>query len=237
MMKARPVDYRHLRLNDLRREEYAHLKLLLYWPVFGAVFYYLEWLQPQRDYHVMYCAADDLIPFCELFLIPYLFWFLFLIGMHLYTLLYDVASFRKMMRFIIVTYTAALVLFILFPTCQQLRPAVFPRDNVLTRAMAAFYHCDTSTNVCPSLHVVGSLAVVFAAWHSHGFRKRWRRAAVTLTGVLISISTVFLKQHSVIDLAAALAICGAAYLWCYRREPQPWGVRALYPRRPRRKWA
>ena len=48
-------------------------------------------------------------------------------------------------------------MFALYPTCQNLRPEVFARDNVLTRLMAWFYTCDTSTNVCPSLHVCGFL--------------------------------------------------------------------------------
>ena len=213
-----PISYRHLRWRDLNRPEYSHLKLLLYWPVFGLLFFYAERLQSMRDYHVVHCALDDLIPFNELFLIPYLFWFVFLIGMHLYTLRYDVETFRKMMHFIILTYSAALVLFFLFPTCQHLRPEVFPRDNALTRFMAAFYRFDTNTNVCPSLHVVGSLAVVFAAWHSPRFQTRGWRAAFAVTGGLISVSTVFLKQHSLWDVAAALAICAVAYDWCYRRE-------------------
>ena len=108
--KITPISYRHLRLKDLNRPEYSHLKLLLYWPVFGLLFFYAERLQPMRDYHVVHCALDDLIPFNELFLIPYLFWFVFLLGMHLYTLRYDVETFRKMMHFIILTYSAALAI-------------------------------------------------------------------------------------------------------------------------------
>ena len=217
-MKKPVTDYREFRLSKLNSPEFKHVKLLLYWPVYGLLFLFVERFYQPGTYYSMHCALDDLIPFNELFLIPYLFWFVFLIGMHLYTLRYDVETFRKMMHFIILTYSAALVLFFLFPTCQHLRPEVFPRDNALTRFMAAFYRFDTNTNVCPSLHVVGSLAVVFAAWHSPRFQTRGWRAAIAVTGGLISISTVFLKQHSLWDVAAALAICAVAYDWCYRRE-------------------
>ena len=217
-MKKPIVDYRKLRLSKLNSPEFKHVKLLLYWPVYGLLFLFVERFYQPGAYAVMHCALDDLIPFNELFLIPYLFWFVFLIGMHLYTLRYDVETFRKMMHFIILTYSAALVLFFLFPTCQHLRPEVFPRDNALTRFMAAFYRFDTNTNVCPSLHVVGSLAVVFAAWHSPRFQTRGWRTAFAVAGGLISVSTVFLKQHSLWDVAAALAICAVAYDWCYRRE-------------------
>lgn len=52
------------------------------------------------------------------------------------TLRYDIAAFRRMMYFIMLTYSISLVIFFLFPNCQQLRPASFPRDNVLTRFLA-----------------------------------------------------------------------------------------------------
>lgn len=57
-------------------------------------------MRPAADYR-RHCALDDVIPFCEYFLIPYLFWFAFLVGMHLYTLLYDTETLRRMMRYII----------------------------------------------------------------------------------------------------------------------------------------
>lgn len=34
------VDYRQFRLNRLNAPEYSHLKLLLYWPVYGLLFLY-----------------------------------------------------------------------------------------------------------------------------------------------------------------------------------------------------
>lgn len=215
------VSYRGLSPRTLNTEPFRHLKLLLYWPVFGLLFFAAERLYTPGSYHIMHCVLDDRIPFCEWFLLPYLFWFVFLIGMHLYTLLYDPRAFRRMMYFIMLTYSAALLVFFLFPTAQELRPAVFPRENVLTRLLAAFYGFDTSTNVCPSLHVVGSLAVLFAAWDCPRLQTRSWRLAFAVSAGLISISTVFLKQHSVLDLLAALLLCVVAYRVVYRRAPRP----------------
>lgn len=209
-----PVSYRALRLNTINQPRFRHLYLLLYWPVFGALFYAAEWVCKPGYYYNMYCPLDDMIPFCEWFLIPYLFWFVFLVWIHLYTLRYDVKAFKKLMYFIIFTYSVALISFYLFPTCQNLRPEVFPRDNLLTRTMGWFYGCDTSTNVCPSLHVVGSMAVVLAA--EQCFRLGKWRWVIRVTGVLISISTVFVKQHSVLDVLVAAVVCVAGYFLCIR---------------------
>ena len=216
-MKILPpaVDYRAFRLRKINDEAYRHLKLLLYWPLYGLLFLYVERLYPVESYHVMHCALDDWIPFNEWFLIPYLFWFVFLAGMHVYTLLYDTEAFKRMMHFIILTYSAAILAYLVWPTCQDLRPASFPRDNLLTAFIAGFYQFDTNTNVCPSIPVIGSLAVMFTAWHCRGLAHWGWKLAFTLTAVLICASTLFIKQHSALDILAALPICLIAYKHCF----------------------
>ena len=218
------VDYRQFRLNKLNTPEFSHLKLLLFWPFYGLTFLYLERFHPVETYHAMYCPLDDLIPFCELFLIPYLFWFVFLAGMVFYTLFTDVDAFRKMMKFVILTHCAALLIFFLFPNSQHLRPRVFERNNVLTAFIAAFYQFDTNTNVCPSLHAIGSVAAMLGGWDSKWLSSRGRKITLGVIAFLISISTVFLKQHSVLDLVVAAPICLIAYVLTYRRE-QPVYIR------------
>ena len=217
-MQAPVIDYRKLRLNNISTDEFKHLKLLLFWPLFGLLFCFVERFYQVDYYHPMYCSFDDLIPFCEWFLIPYMFWFVFLVGMHLYTLLYDVDTFRRMMKYIIITYSAAMLIYFIFPTCQELRPIQFEKDNILTHFIAGFYQFDTNTNVCPSIHVIGSLAVMEAAIYSKRINSKGIKSAFIITAVLICISTVFMKQHSVIDLLAALPICMAAHFICYKKR-------------------
>lgn len=212
------VNYRKLRPNTISSAEFKHLKLLLFWPVFGLLFMFVERFYRVDYYYPMYCRFDDLIPFCEWFLIPYLFWFVYLIGMHLYTLLYDIDTFNRMMKYIIITYSAAMVIYFIFPTCQQLRPIEFERDNILTRFVASFYQFDTNTNVCPSIHVMGSLAVMEAALYSKAIKSKGVKTAFVIAAVLICLSTVFMKQHSVLDVIAALPICLAAHFLCYRHS-------------------
>ena len=209
------IDYRRLLLGTLKPEETRHLWLLLYWPIYGAFFFFVEKVYRPDGYYSVWCPLDDAIPFCELFLIPYLFWFVYLIGMHVYTLIYDVAAFRKMMYFIMITYSATIIIYLIFPTCQDLRPAEFERDNILTRFMAEYYAFDTNTNVCPSIHVIGSLAVMLTSFHCKDFGKG-TKVAFAVAGVLIAISTVFVKQHSILDLLAALPLCAIAYVVCFR---------------------
>ena len=220
------VDYRQFRLNKLNTDQFRHLKLLLFWPAFGLLFFFMERLRPVAHYHVVHCFLDDMIPFCECFLIPYLLWFVALVGMILYTLLFDVKAFRKFMWFVIITYSVTIVIYFLFPTCHNLRPEEFARDNVFTRFMGWFYTFDTNTNVCPSIHVIGAMAALFTAWDAKGLSKTAWRVAFTVLTVLICLSTVFLKQHSAVDVVAALPLCIIAYRLVFVRPAVPVGQRA-----------
>lgn len=212
LTEARPRADRALFAGWAARES---LWMLAYWPVYGLLFYLLERVVRPERYHVMYTALDDLIPFHELFAIPYVFWFLFLIGIHCYTAKRDAAAFRRLMAFVAVSHSCALLIFFLFPTCQHLRPLVFPRDNVLTDVAAFFYRIDTSTNVCPSLHVVGSMAVWYAAKDTELFARRGWRVFFFLATASICLSTVFLKQHSVVDVAVGLLLSHFVYRLVY----------------------
>ncbi len=199
--------------------EFSHVRLLLYWPIFGLLFLFLERLQPQRNYYPVYCGLDDIIPFCEWALIPYLFWFVFLIGTLVYTFFVDVPAFRRMMYFVIVTYTITVLIYLFFPTCQNLRPEAFVRNNLLTRFIELFYSFDTNTNVCPSLHVIGSVAAMFGLWDCKALQSVGWKIAATSIAVCISLSTVFMKQHSIMDVLAALPVCFFGWWIAYKILP------------------
>lgn len=220
MQKKMIVDYRNFRFRKLNTPEFSHLKYLIFWPIFGLMFFIVERLWIREYYYPIYCSLDDVIPFCEYFLIPYLFWFIFLVGIHIYTLLFDIEAFKKLMRFIIMTYSFAMLIYIIFPNCQELRPGIFERDNIFTRFMSEFYQFDTNTNVFPSIHVIGSVAVMLCAWDSRHFSTPGWKIVFGVTAGLISISTVFLKQHSVLDILAAIFICILGYEVVYRKDKE-----------------
>ncbi len=130
--------------------------------------------------------------------------------MLLYTLVLDVDSFRKYMWFVIITYSITSVIYFVYPTSQHLRP-VMVDGNIFDKIVRGLYVFDTNTNVCPSIHVLGSLAVCFTALNCKRLNKLWIKAAFIICAVLISVSTVFLKQHSIIDLFVALMLSFLVY--------------------------
>lgn len=208
-------NYRGFSLKKLTNPRFNHILLLIFWPLFAFFFYFLERGWPGRDYYYIYSRLDDLIPFCEFFVIPYLLWFAAIFGTLVYGFFFDIPTFKRLMKFIIITYTAAVVIYAIFPNAQGLRPTEFTRDNVFTRFMKDFYEFDTNTNVCPSIHVMGAVGVMLAQWHSKALSKPiWRFLSVILC-VSICLSTVFLKQHSILDVIPAVVICVVAYPFAF----------------------
>ena len=217
--------YKDLRPGTLGTPAYKHLRLLLFWPIFGIVFLILERVSPHvwravtgnpLEYYEIASSIDAHIPFCEWFVIPYYFWFLFLIGMAVWGLLFDHVAFRNYMKFIILTYSATAVVYFFFPNMQSLRPSIAQGEGILLETVRRLYAFDTNTNVCPSIHVLGAVAVCLAGLHGKlGTRLGWRIFLI-LSTVLICLSTLFLKQHSVIDVLVALLFSALAYPLVYR---------------------
>lgn len=193
-----------------------HCWLALYLPAYLLMFFAVERLVPEdADYWLSYLPIDDSIPFLEGFVIPYCCWFPLVIGTGLYLMFTDADGFRKYVYFIMIGFTGTLVFCMLSPNGQALRPTVFPRDNILTRLVGLLYAADTPTNVFPSMHVIGAVAASIACFYSEKLKKL--RFPVLALSVLITASTVFIKQHSILDVFGGLAVCIPLYFLIYHK--------------------
>lgn len=213
-MRKPVVDYRKLRLHNLNTPEYSHLLLLLGWVGYFLMYMLTENLIPAEDCHVIHCWLDDVIPFLEIFVIPYVLWYLLIVVSLGYFALYNIDSFKKLQIFIIIVQALSMVVYILYPNRQDLRPEVFPRDNLLTDLVGLLYSFDTSTNVCPSCHVGYSIGIA-SVWLKEKGVSKWIKAGVVVLVILICAATCFIKQHSAVDFFAALPVCLVAELVLY----------------------
>ena len=205
-MKRPVVDYRKLRFSNITSPQYRHVLLLLGWVFYFSMYFLTENLIPVEQCHPVWCPLDDIIPFCEWFIIPYVSWYLLILGSLLYFLLYNVDGFKKMQTYIIITQIIAMAVYIIFPNRQDLRPEVFPRENLLTSLIGFIYSVDTNTGVCPSLHVGYSLGIASTWLRERGVPK-WIRMGIAVWCGIICISVAFVKQHSVVDIFAAIPMC------------------------------
>ncbi len=214
-MRKPVVDYREFRLRRLRDPEFSHLLYLLGWVGYFALYFLTENLIPTEKCYVIHSPLDDLIPFCEVFVIPYVGWYLLIVVSLLYFALYNPKSFIKLQSFIIITQVVAMTVYILFPNMQDLRPAEFPRDNIFTDIIGLLYTFDTNTNVCPSLHVGYSIGIA-SVWLKEKGVSKWVKAFITVFVVLVCLSTAFIKQHSIVDAFAAIPMCLLAEIILYK---------------------
>jgi len=218
-MKLRPpvIDYRKLRPSNILAPEFRHVLLLLYWPAYLLSFILIERLCPAPVYHTVWCRLDDLIPFCEWFIFPYMSWHVSLLWMSLYTLAYDIGAFKRFMWNLILTTVIAVATYVIWPNQQLLRPdlTTLGRENILTWAAGIIYTVDTNTNVCPSLHCIGGFAILFAAMDLPRFRTTGWTAFFIVFALMICASTVFMKQHSIVDFFAAIPVIIIGWLAIY----------------------
>lgn len=183
---------------------------LLFWPVFGLRYLIIENFHPARSYRSVWCPMDDRIPFLEGFIIPYVLWYFCITGVHLWLFLRNDPAYRQYSRYLIFTVTISTAVFLLYPTCQNLRLTEFPRKNQLTAIVGHLYRMDTNTNVCPSEHVIISVGFFLGVHYSDTATGKYRIIA-GIMALMTAVATVFLKQHSIVDVIAAFPVCAVGW--------------------------
>lgn len=196
-------------------KKYGHIWALGYGFIYLPWFFHLE-QTVTRDFAVMHVALDDYIPFSEYFIIPYMLWFLYVAGAVLYFFFTNRQDYYRLCIFLFTGMTISLLVCTFFPNGTDLRIAVDPTKNVCSYLVSLIHTADTSTNVFPSIHAYNSLGVHFAVMNSALLRdKVWLRRGSLLLMVAICLSTVVLKQHSVIDVAGAMVMAYVLYPFVY----------------------
>lgn len=195
--------------------KYKHGWVFLYALIYMPWFIWLE-KTVTGDYYVIHSPIDDMIPFVEYFIVPYLLWFAFIAVWGLYFFFTNVEDFYKLAKLTIIGMTLFLILSTLVPNGLNLRPEVFEKDNIFVDMVRFVYRVDTPTNVFPSLHVFNSLGICIAIYESDELKKHKviSYASYILAGLIV-LATVFLKQHSVYDVVMAFVMAQALYQIVY----------------------
>ena len=216
-MKKPAVDYTKLRFSNINSPEFKHLWLILGWVWYLTMYILTEKFVPIEKCHEVHSVVDDIIPFNEYFILAYTSWYFMLVGSLLYFLLYDVKSFVNAQKFIIATQVIGIATYIIWPSVQYLRPTTFEHENFCTFLLGLIYGVDTPTGVCPSLHVGYSLALLSVWLKKKDIKPVWK-VIMTLWVILICLSVMFVKQHSFIDVWAAVVMCALIELVLFGKD-------------------
>ena len=187
-------------------QKYRHALVLLYGLIYMPWFMWLE-SRSNLPYHVIHVKLDDMIPFVEYFIVPYLLWFVYVAAVFVYLFFKNRREFYQYCIFLFTGMTLFLIVSTLYPNGHLLRPNTFARNNIFTFAVQILYQADTATNIFPSLHVYNSIAAHRAVANSETLAgNRLIRGGSFVLMVSIILATMFLKQHSVLDVITGILL-------------------------------
>lgn len=190
-------------INSKRKE----LKtILIYSCIYLFTFFILEKINFSKYYYTE-TFIDEYIPFLEIFVIPYILWFPYIIFGFIFFILFDIKGFYRTCFYIFGGMYVCLFIYMLIPNAQGLR-VYLDINRPLQYLLSIIYSVDTSTNVCPSIHVYNSIMMYVSLMKNDLFKNN--KILVVLTGILtisICLSTIFTKQHAFIDGIFSIPLC------------------------------
>ncbi|MBB6675001.1 phosphatase PAP2 family protein [Cohnella nanjingensis] len=185
----------------LRGKKYAPLLGMLIFPILGAI-YALTNKVDDKVYHLM-TPLDHAIPFVKYFALPYAVWIFYIYVCIVYFYRKDL---RVYYRSLIVYTLSALACYLVYSVFQTTVPRpVLTGEDPFTRLVSYLYHRDQPYNCFPSIHSFSSY-MVFRLLAGSKFRSRLNLALVGSMSGLIILSTLFIKQHAIMDVLAAVLL-------------------------------
>lgn len=179
--------------------------MAIYMVIYMPTFFWVESLEPAGGFHIIHTAIDDLIPVVEVFIIPYALWLPYLvIGMIAIAIRSRKLS-RKTSYMLMAGMTLFIIISLAYPNALELRAHIPDRENIFMDLIKYLHSIDTPTDVLPSLHVYDAI-VVAAGLHLTFKDKKVLLVLSDVLTVLIVLSTMFIKQHSIIDVISAFVI-------------------------------
>ena len=196
--------------------------------ILGGVWFSVLEQTMRSPEHFMYTPMDDWIPFVPVFVIPYVLWYFYTIIPAVFLFFRSKDAFRRIAIFLSAGMCIACLVYTILPNGQFLRPHVLGTDWC-SRLIGYLYLKDTPFNSAPSIHVIYSMGSTYAilAYNKDVDKRLYRILSVltwTFTGT-ICLSTLFVKQHSVIDMVTGLGVgfllYALIYKELYKKMPRP----------------
>ena len=184
---------------------------ILYLPVYLLYFAMLQLRSvPDEAVHIIEVPLDRMIPTIPAFFVPYGFWWLLFPGALVFFLFFGTKrDFLKLCFILFGGYTICMVVYTLWPNGLELRDTIEGTD-IFSKGVLWLRSIDPPRNVCPSMHVSSTVAIDIVV-RQCSYIKTGYKNMETVVAVLICVSTVFIKQHSLVDVA--LGCIMSVMLW------------------------
>ena len=164
---------------------------------------------PNRNYHIVYSKLDDYIPFYKPAILMYSSWFLMLVIPFVYLL--KRKSYDNMYNIIIPMFLAmyiSLIIYVIYPTALDIRVTDITGNDICSWIIRKIQGIDAPNNVCPSIHV-STTVIIYNQFRKILKDNKKSKAFFLLWSVGICISTMLVKQHSIIDVVCGIILAHA----------------------------
>ncbi len=190
----------------LRRQsdEHPYRFSICFFAIYLCGYFLLETLNLPVVWHIS-CPLDQKIPFVKYAVIPYASWFLWLAAAALHLVVKESGETRW--RVMAPMYSGLLLIqlfCLLVPNGINLRPGEVIGNDLCAILVRAIESVDNPSNVCPSMHVYSTIFLDLSVQRSQNLPSKVLRPCARVLDILICCSTMLLKQHSVVDVIAAL---------------------------------
>lgn len=158
--------------------------------------------------YILVTVFDKSIPFKQLFVVPYIAWF----GLIFIALIWFMYRDFKLYIFSIISIILGLIIsFIIFSLFQTTvpRPEILGED-IFSQLTKFIYTIDNPFNAFPSIHVLTSYIVFLGCQQTKG---HFPKISLVIQGVviLVILATLFLKQHTLLDVLGGLMLGGSLF--------------------------
>jgi membrane-associated phospholipid phosphatase len=179
--------------------------LLLCYAGWIALYYLTAWIGELRGAAFSPALAlDGVIPFIPSYLYIYLFCYVIVLAIPLMSR--DPAFLNRAYLAFIWTNLFAFVFFAVFPSQG---PPRHPPAGSSEALLQLLYQADSRWNALPSLHVANPWLVALFAVREKGV-SAWS-ALLFLLALGISVSTLFIKQHYLLDVVSGMVLAFVAF--------------------------
>jgi membrane-associated phospholipid phosphatase len=173
--------------------------------------------QPRVTVYSLMTNVDNAIPFVRFFVMPYSVWIFYI---YLCLIYFFIKEVKVYYRTLLIYTLSALLCYFIYTFFQTTVPRPYlVGDDVFTRLTQFVYNRDLPYNCFPSIHCFSCYLVMKAIYKS-SFKNRINQSLIYGMSILIILSTLFVKQHAIMDALAGFLLVELVYLVIARIEIQ-----------------
>ncbi|KOA21510.1 PAP2 superfamily protein [Clostridium homopropionicum DSM 5847] len=182
------------------KETYIPLLFMLTIPISNIFYKILN--TSERGVYSLSTEFDSKIPFIKEFIIPYIIWYPFIFIFMIYICFKDKKAYYRTLISLNLGLIICYVIFYFYQT-TVIRPEVAGND-IFSSIVKIIYNNDNPYNCFPSVHVITTFIVMKGVQIATDNKLILK--LVNIIGILIIISTQFVKQHVILDLLSGIIL-------------------------------